>query len=64
MQQVKFAQKRALNKIADFSVELLKNTMTSQNNVIISPVSIINPPYLYNTSDTLLKYAPSDSLIV
>ena len=27
MQQAKFSQKNALNKIADFSVELLKNTL-------------------------------------
>ena len=41
MQQAKFAPKNALNKIADFSVELLKNTMTSQENIIISPVSLL-----------------------
>ena len=41
MQQVKFAPKSALNKIADFSVELLKNTMTSKKNIIISPVSLL-----------------------
>ena len=27
MQQAKYAQKSTLNKIADFSVELLKNTL-------------------------------------
>ena len=41
MQQAKYAQKSTLNKIADFSVELLKNTMTSQENIIISPVSLL-----------------------
>ena len=41
MQQAKFAQKSTLNKIADFSVELLKNTMTSQENILISPVSLL-----------------------
>ena len=41
MQQAKFAQKNTLNKIADFSVELLKNTMTSQENILISPVSLL-----------------------
>ena len=41
MQQAKFAQKSTLNKIADFSVELLKNTITSQENIIISPVSLL-----------------------
>ena len=41
MQQAKYAQKSTLNKIADFSVELLKNTMTSQENILISPVSLL-----------------------
>lgn len=41
MQQAEFAQKSALNKIADFSVELLKNTMSSQKNIIISSVSLL-----------------------
>ena len=41
MQQTKVDPKSTLNKIADFSVELLKNTMTSQENIIISPVSLL-----------------------
>ena len=41
MQQAKFAQKSTLNKIADFSVGLLKKTMSSQENIIISPVSLL-----------------------
>ena len=35
MQQAKFAQKNTLNKIDEFFIELLKTTMTSQENIII-----------------------------
>ena len=34
MQQAKFSPKNALNKIADFSVELLKNTINMSLNSI------------------------------